>query len=55
MKYNFWSSLLKAVVKGSAFALPLVVPMLPKAWMDVSFGTALYMFVDFLQKKYTSL
>lgn len=53
MEYNFWKSLLKALVKGSLFALPIVVALLPKAWMDVTVGTALYMIADYLQKKFT--
>ena len=55
MKYNIWSSFLKAVVKGSVFALPIVVSLLPKEWMDITVGTLGYMLIDFVQKKYTSL
>lgn len=55
MKYSFIGSLFKAVVKGSAFALPLILAILPKEWLNLTLGTALYMGLDFLQKKYTSL
>jgi len=55
MKYSFWGGLFKAVVKGSAFALPLILTVVPEAWLNMTIGTASYLALDYLQKKYTSL
>lgn len=55
MEYNIGGSFLKAIIKGSVFALPIVISLLPKEWMDVTVGTLGYMLIDFLQKKFTSL
>ena len=53
--YNWKNSLLKALVKGSAFAFPIVIAMLPKEWMNLTLGTIVYMALDYVQKKHTNL
>jgi hypothetical protein len=55
MNYNIWSGLLKAIVKGSVFSLPMILTVLPQEWLNLTVGTLGYLLLDFLQKKYTSL
>lgn len=55
MQYNFWRSLLKAIVKGTLFMLPVAMTLLPAVWMNMTLGTAFYMVIDWCQKKYTTL
>lgn len=55
MKYNFWTSVAKMLVKVGVLAIPLVIGLLPKEWMDLTLGGVLYLVLDFAQKKYTSI
>jgi len=54
-KYSFWQSLLKMVVKVGVFLLPLLIHFLPSGWLDLTIGGVLYMVLDWLQKKYTTV
>lgn len=54
-EYSFWKSFLKMVVKVGVLAIPLVIGLLPKEWMDLTLGGALYMLLDWMQKKFTTV
>ncbi len=54
-KYNFWVSFTKMLIKVGALATPLVLALLPNEWVNLTLGGALYMLLDFLQKKYTTI
>ncbi len=52
--YNFWQSFLKMVVKVGAFAVPVLIVQYPTV-ASLTIGGALYMALDFLQKKFTTI
>lgn len=54
-QYNWLGSLIKALVKGSVFALPVLMTLVPEAWLNITLGTMGYMLIDFLQKRFTTL
>ena len=54
-KYNFWQSVLKMVVKFGVAVLPVAITLLPLEWQNLTIGGALYLVLDFLQKRYTSV
>ena len=53
-KYSFWQSFLKMVIKVGAFAVPILIAKFPTL-ASVSIGGALYMVLDWAQKKYTNI
>lgn len=55
MQYKIGRSFVKAIVKGGVFALPLILPLVPQAWLNLTIGTLAYMLLDYLQREYTTL
>jgi hypothetical protein len=43
------------VIKVGVLLLPALISLLPQGWMDLTIGGALYLILDWLQKKYTTI
>jgi len=53
-KYSFGKSLLKLAIKGGILVIPFAFTLLPKEWLNITLGSALYLLLDYIQKVYTT-
>ena len=55
MQYSFKKGLGKMLINVIIIGLPLLVQILPQEWMNVTLGGALYMLLNYVKVKYSSL
>lgn len=53
MKYSLTKGVVKSVVSVVLVGVPLVLQVLPEAWMNMTVGGALVLLVNFLKVKYS--
>jgi len=49
--YSFWTGLKKALVQVVLFGLPLLIQLLPEAWMNITVGGLLTLAVNYIKVK----
>ena len=51
-KYSFLKGLEKAAINTALVSLPIIVQLLPEAWMNMSVGAVLLLGINYLKVKY---
>lgn len=55
MKYNFWHSVFKTIVRLFILGSPLLLALLPKTWMDLTLSGVLMLAFDKAKAIYLKL